>query len=206
MPRIAEGRPPAEPSSPGQKQRYQRILRAAAEHGSRLPLDRVQMQEVAKDAGVAIATLYRYFPSKTHLFTALMANRVDRLEDLPVLPGTDAPAAVTQLLLAAGRELLRRPMLAQAMLTSNNAAVAAALADGVVAPVTASFSNLLLRHAGIEHPREHDLRLIRVIEQTWYGILISALNEHITASEAEADTLLACRRLLFDLGTDSASR
>ena len=40
------------------------------------------MHDVAKDAGVAIATLYRYFPSKTHLFTALMGAQVERLAEV----------------------------------------------------------------------------------------------------------------------------
>lgn len=58
MPRIAEARPSAEPSSPGQKARYQRILRAAAaKHGAEHRLERVQMHDVAKEAGVAIAMM-----------------------------------------------------------------------------------------------------------------------------------------------------
>ena len=67
MPRIAENREPAVPSSPGQRERYRRILRAAAEHGAKNGLERGQMVDLAKDAGVALATLYRYFPSKTML-------------------------------------------------------------------------------------------------------------------------------------------
>ena len=76
MPRIAEARPPAEPSSPDQKERYRRILEPRLRHGAAKGLERMQMHDVAKDAGVAIATLYRYFPSKTHLFTALMGAQV----------------------------------------------------------------------------------------------------------------------------------
>ena len=56
MPRVGESRVPAEPSSAGQKARYRRILRAAARLGARDDLERVQMQDVAREAGVAIAT------------------------------------------------------------------------------------------------------------------------------------------------------
>ena len=50
VPRLAEDRPPAEPSSRDQKDRYDRILRAAARHGAEKGLERVQMLDVARDA------------------------------------------------------------------------------------------------------------------------------------------------------------
>lgn len=77
MPRIAEDRAGAEPTSPRQRARRQSILKVAADIAASTGLERVQMHEVAKSAGVAIATLYRYFPSKTHLFTALMADQIE---------------------------------------------------------------------------------------------------------------------------------
>ncbi|MEK8145910.1 helix-turn-helix domain-containing protein [Streptomyces sp. M10(2022)] len=61
MPRIAEARAGAEPSSPKQHARRRGILRAAADIAAETGLERVQMHEVAKSAGVAIGTLYRYF-------------------------------------------------------------------------------------------------------------------------------------------------
>jgi len=196
VPRIAEARQPAEPSSPEQKERHRRILRAAARHGAEKGLERMQMHDVAKDAGVAIATLYRYFPSKTHLFTALMTSQVDRLTELNAsLPGRDEPVdAVADLLIRAGRELLSRPLLAHAMLQSNNASVAEH--NSVV---TSTFAALILQTLAIEEPDEMQARLVRIIEAAWYGILISALNGHITQAQAEDDTRLACRRLLAGL-------
>ena len=198
MPRVAESRPPAQPSSPGQKDRYRRILHAAALHGEAHGFDRIQMLDVAKDAGVAIATLYRYFPSKTILFTALLHSQVERLDRVAVevQPGQPVPDAVAEVLLAASRRLLQRPRLAQAMLQSNNATVAGEPSMAV----TGAFADLILRVAGVGEPAEHDLRLVRLIEQTWYGVLISALNGHITPEESEQDTVLACRLLLADLG------
>ena len=79
MPRVAEGRPPAEPHSEEQKLRYRRILRAAARLGNEHGLERMQMNDVAKEAGVAIATLYRYFPSKTDLFVGVLHSQIQRL-------------------------------------------------------------------------------------------------------------------------------
>lgn len=200
MPRVAQSREPALPSSPGQKERYQRILRAAAEHGAAHGFDRIQMLDVAKDAGVAIATLYRYFPSKTMLYTALLHSQVEGLDRASAVaaPGQSAAEAVAAVLVDASRRLLRRPLLAQAMLHSNNATVAG---DSPAMAVTGAFADLILRVAGVGEPTDRDLRLVRLVEQTWYGVLTSQLNEHITAAEGEADTELACALLLADLGT-----
>lgn len=193
MPRIAEAREPAEPSSPDQKERRRRILRAAAQHGAEKGIERMQMHDVAKDAGVAIATLYRYFPSKTHLFTALMGAQVDRLAEVTAAarPGADPAGDVSDLLVGAGRELLSRPLLAHAMLQSNNASVAQS-----GSAVTNVFGDLILTIMGIEEPDEEQARVVRIVEAAWYGILISALNRHITAEQAEDDTRFVCRRLL----------
>jgi TetR/AcrR family transcriptional regulator, cholesterol catabolism regulator len=198
MPRIAEARPSAEPSSPGQKARYQRILRAAANQGAANGLERVQMHDVAKEAGVAIATLYRYFPSKTHLFTALMAEQVGRLEEASFqsAPGVDPVEGVAELLIQASRQLLRRPLLANAMLQSNNAAHASTVSDAV--RVDTAFRDLILRTLGLDEPTEHDVRLVRLLEQTWYGVLTQSLSMHIELDDTETDIRLACRLLLVD--------
>ncbi|MDN4172161.1 TetR family transcriptional regulator [Nocardioides sp. SOB77] len=194
MPRVAEDRAPAEPTSPEQKERYRRILRAAARHGAVKEMERVQMLDVARDAGVAIATLYRYFPSKTHLFTALMRSQVERLAELAVepVPGEPAEEAIARLLIRSGRWLLSTPLLAHAMMQSNNATVAQTPSAGV----TEAFTDLMLTAGGFEEPTDHELRLLRLLEQSWYGILITALNGHITHEQAEADTVLVCRALL----------
>lgn len=54
----------------------------------------VQMEEVARKAGVGKATLYRYFPSKEELYLESLDRAMDRLVgDLSALPGDDGPAA-----------------------------------------------------------------------------------------------------------------
>lgn len=197
MPRIAEGRDPAMPTSPEQKDRYRRILRAAAEHGAERGLERMQMHDVAKDAGVAIATLYRYFPSKTHLFTAILADQVRHLDKATPEPppGTDPVAAISDLLADATGALLARPLLAHALLHSNNASVA----EKSPQAQTVTFTSLMLRAGGIPDASGYALRLVNLVEQTWYGIMISALNQHLTVAEAVADTRLACRLLLREI-------
>jgi TetR/AcrR family transcriptional regulator, cholesterol catabolism regulator len=58
----------------GQQERRHRIVQAAIallEHGE---YDAIQMRDVAREAGVALATIYRYFTSKEHLYAAALVE------------------------------------------------------------------------------------------------------------------------------------
>jgi AcrR family transcriptional regulator len=62
----------------GQQQRRDRIVRAAIsllEHGGEY--DEIQMRDVAREAGVALGTVYRYFTSKEHLYAAALLEWAD---------------------------------------------------------------------------------------------------------------------------------
>lgn len=197
MPRIAEARTAAEPSSPGQVERRGRILRAAAHIGAEKGLERVQMHEVAKDAGVAIGTLYRYFPSKTHLFTAVMADQVERFDERTrsaPQPAGEPAEAVAQVLVSASRELLRRPTLAVAMLHSSNTANAATVPD--VGRIDRTFRDLILRVLGIRTPTAQDMTLVRLLLQLWYGVLQASLNARVSMVDAESDIRMGAKLVL----------
>lgn len=196
MPRIAEARAGAEPSSPRQHARRRRILKSAEAIAAETGLERVQMHEVAKASGVAIATLYRYFPSKTHLFTAVMAEQIEefgaRLPD--PAPGGPPGDAVFAALAGATRNLLSKPELATAMIQSANAARATTVPD--LARVDTGFQDLLLRAWGVAEPTEQHRSRIRLLTLLWYGVLQSRLNESSSPAEADADLRMACELLL----------
>lgn len=193
VPRVAESRPPAEPTTDLQRDRHQRILRVAARLGADHGLERVQMHEVAKEAEVAIATLYRYFPSKMHLFRGVLRHQVGRIADLPRTAGPPVDA-VCELLLQSTRRLLAAPRLANAMMQANNSANAAS--DDEAGVIDRTFQDLLLRTAGIGEPSAEDAQLARLIQQAWYGVLVSALNGRLSALDAEADIERACELVL----------
>ena len=201
MPRIAEARQPAEPSSAEQKDRYRRILRAASRLGAEHGFERMQMHDVAKEAGVAIATLYRYFPSKTDLFIGILHRQVDRLsqDDVATAASGSRADAVADILVAASRRMLERPQLTSAMLQANNAAQLQGGREYTEANI--AFHRVLLTALGVpaggdREPDEEDQRMVRIAEQTWYGILVSALNGVIDLPQAELDIRLASRLLL----------
>lgn len=201
MPRIAEARQPAEPTSAEQKDRYRRILRAASKLGAEHGLERMQMNDVAKEAGVAIATLYRYFPSKTDLFVGVLHSQIQWLSEVGdgegavvAAPVGERAAAVADVLIGAGRGMLARPQLAMAMLQANNAAQLQGGREYTEA--NAAFHGVLLRALGVEDPADEDFRMVRITEQTWYGVLVSVLNGVITMDQADADIRLATKLLL----------
>lgn len=196
MSRIAEARTAADPSSPRQIARRRRILLAAARNGARKGLDGIQMHEVARDAGVAISTLYRYFPSKTHLFTTVMADQLERFDQhlraRPLLSPLPEDT-VAEVLTAASRALLHRPLLAAAMLRSSSSAEAA-VTD--VDRIDRVFSGLVLWLLGIDEPTRHDTARARLLLQLWCGVVQATLNGRISATAADADLRLGCRLLL----------
>ncbi|GAA2443973.1 cholesterol catabolism transcriptional regulator KstR [Actinomadura vinacea] len=69
---IADASGPVAPETlrRDQRERRERIIRAALRSLSNSDYDRVKVLDVARDSGVALGTLYRYFTSKEHLFAA----------------------------------------------------------------------------------------------------------------------------------------
>ncbi|MBK8731187.1 MAG: TetR family transcriptional regulator [Tetrasphaera sp.] len=201
MARIAEARTAAEPSSLEQKERRSRIIRSAALLATESEFDQVQMQDVAREAKVAIATLYRYFPSKTHLFVALLRRQIGRLTEVMPDPedGASPIDAVSELLVAAQRQLLERPKFASAIIGAVNVANAETVTDAAV--IDRAFYELILRVAGIERATDEDTRAVRLLVQCWFGLLTTTLNGRLDPAVAEMDLRRACQLLLVDLSS-----
>ncbi|MFD7862485.1 TetR family transcriptional regulator [Streptomyces sp. NPDC059783] len=196
MPRTNGERTPARPTSVRQHQRHARILRVAARLGAEHGLERMQMHDVARESGVAIATLYRYFPSKPHLFAAVMHDQVLRMEaeTPPPPPGTEAAEAVGDLLTGASRRLFEQPLLALAMMQSGN--VSTTGTDRRSRTTDEILADLVLQTAGVAEPTERDRSVARILEQAWYGLLTTVLYERASHREALDGIRLACRLLL----------
>jgi AcrR family transcriptional regulator len=69
-----DGPPAPETLRSDQLARRQRIVRAALKALASSDYDQVKISEVARDSGVALGTLYRYFTSKEHLFAAVFVE------------------------------------------------------------------------------------------------------------------------------------
>src|SRR5262249_46234218 len=69
----AAGEPTPNPPA-AQVERRQRIITAATELLEEHELEAIQMRDIADRAGVALATVYRYFSSKDHLYAAAIVE------------------------------------------------------------------------------------------------------------------------------------
>lgn len=199
--RTAEGRQPAAPVSRGQFARRVRILRAASELGAREGLARVQMHDVAKEAGVAIATLYRYFPSKPYLFLAVLEWHIEQFlgsRDSVVTADCRADVAdeVAQTLVALSVKLLGSPLLASAVALSSYAEYTSAIPARIDIVESALGQTILGLLQGVREVSETGRSRARLLIYSWWGLFVAMLTEEISTEQAEADLRLAARLIL----------
>lgn len=201
MPRLSVERAAARPTNAGAHRRYLNIIKVARrltiDHGE----DAVQMQELAKEAGVALNTLYRYFPSKAHLYAAILEDELRTLdvrshsaEEEFSLNDEQAAANVLNMITAASNSLLSRPNLAKAMM---NATMASQASSGEsVAQADQLMEAAVLKVLGIGAPTTADHRMIHAIMLTWTAALSSVLNARLLRSEFEEVLRLAITQLI----------
>ncbi|MGW0564099.1 TetR family transcriptional regulator [Streptomyces sp. NPDC003016] len=189
----AKSAPPA--LTARQEARRRRILHTSARLAGRGGFDAVQMREVAESSGVALGTLYRYFPSKIHLLVATMQDQLEHLHStLRKRPpaGQSAAERVTETLMRAFRALQREPQLADAMVR------ALTFADRSVSPevdtVSRQTTAIILEAMNLPGPpTPEQLAAVRVIEHTWHSALITWLSGRASIARVRTDIETVCR-------------
>jgi len=116
---------PALPETPAQRARYDRVIAAATEILSAGGQDAVQMKDLAQRAGMSLATLYRYFPSKDYV---MLAVALARYQEAVRRVSAEVPRGDTVRERVAAH--LRREFRAQRRNQQLTAAVSAALTGG----------------------------------------------------------------------------
>ncbi len=116
---------PARATTASQRARRRRILNAAVSLARQGGYDAVQMREVAEIAGVALGTLYRYFPSKVHLLSAAMVRQLESLQEQLTReqpkgadPGERVLGVIYRLIDALARDRLVSDALVRAMIVA----------------------------------------------------------------------------------------
>ena len=106
--------------TPPQQQRRARIVAAGLALLRRDEYERIQMRDVAEEAGVAIGTVYRYFQSKEHLFAEVLAEWAatlrTRVERSPLEGATNA-ARLNEVLHRSVRAFQAWPQLVRVLMT-----------------------------------------------------------------------------------------
>ncbi|MDF5756406.1 TetR family transcriptional regulator [Spongiactinospora sp. TRM90649] len=183
-----------------QHQRRKRIVQAAAALASRGGVEAMQMRTVAERAGVALGTLYRYFPSKMDLVVAVVGEEIDLLESSIERrpPAAETPAGrAVDVLMRATRGLMREPELADALIRS------LIMAD-VETPFGDRLARLLLRvavgdrHADTESERPERSALTGALAGVWVHELLEMLRGRRTYEQIQQRMEIVASRLLFD--------
>ncbi|MGH9096280.1 MAG: TetR/AcrR family transcriptional regulator [Acidimicrobiales bacterium] len=111
----------AKPASPivltdNQLARRQRVIDAGLTLLKRRDYDRIQVKDVAEEAGVALGTVYHYFSSKEHIFAEVLVKWAATLRDSLTrrpLVGDSPQLKLTEALHRSVRAFQRQPQLAR---------------------------------------------------------------------------------------------
>jgi AcrR family transcriptional regulator len=190
-------------TSPAQRERRSRMLDSAIKLAADGGYDAVQMREVADGAGVALGTLYRYFPSKVHLLVAALANQFEAAEAITAsraITGVTAHERVMKILSRTTVALQKQPQLTEALVRSFMFADASVLEE--IERVGNSLTRMIAR--AIAGSPDHnqataeEAAITRVIADVWLSTLVSWANGRSAADEVEKSMDVAVSLLLRD--------
>jgi AcrR family transcriptional regulator len=184
-------------SSAAQRERRQRILDATLALASRGGYEAVQMRAVADRAGVALGTLYRYFPSKIHLLVSGLAREFERNQeklDRISIPGDTPYERMMFVLGRVTRTMQREPMLTEAMTRAFMFADPSAAAE--VNTVARLMERMLTGAVHEGEPTADEIAIARVIGDVWLSSLVAWVTRRASADDVSNQLELAARLLL----------
>lgn len=183
-----------------QAARRQRVLVAALELGADGGYEAVQMRDVASRAGVALGTIYRYFPSKDALLAAAMVEWMEDLERRVTerAPRGDTTAErVYDVLRRAVTTMERQPQLAEAVITALTSDDREA--GGASVATTDVMNRVMLRAFPPDMDPTTEAAIAKVLGHVWFSCLITWSNGVgdlvWVAAELETASHLLCDHL-----------
>jgi len=154
------------------------------------------MNDVAQCAGVAIGTLYRYFPSKINLFSAVYDAQVIHFieHDWPDERG-EVVAEIGDAMVALTRKLMTYPRLCTAMVHAtdvtytNHPSQAANQSE-------AGLYDAILRTLDSPGPDAEARSAVQLLTYSWWGVLVASLVGRTPIRRGEEQLRLATRLIL----------
>ena len=155
------------------------------------------MRAVADRAGVALGTLYRYFPSKIHLLVSGLAREFERNQeklDRVAIPGDTPYERMLFVLGRVTRAMQREPMLTEAMTRAFMFADPSAAAE--VNTVARLMERMFTRAMHEGEPTADEIAIARVIGDVWLSSLVAWVTRRASADDVSNQLELAARLLL----------
>lgn len=198
---LAEEVPTVTGGSRAQRERRTRILDATVNLASQGGYDAVQMRSVADDAGVALGTLYRYFPSKTHLLVAALGREfaeAERRSASRASVGETPHERVMHILNQTTRMLQKQPELTEALVRAFMFADASALGEiqKVGNSVTLIIARAMAGTPDLGEATDEEAAIIRVIADVWLSSLVGWVTGRMDPDEVGKSMDVAVRLLL----------
>jgi len=184
-------------TSAAQRDRRTRILDASLVLASKGGYDAVQMRVVAEQAGVALGTLYRYFPSKIHLLVSALAREFERTYerlDRIAIPGDTPSERMLFVLSGITQYMQRNPMLAEAMTRAFMFADPSAAAE--VNAAAGLMERILTKAIHEGEPTADEAAIARIIGDVWLSHLVAWVTRRASANDVSEHLELAVRLLL----------
>lgn len=184
------------PRSRVSARRREAIMDAALAIAATGGYDAVHMRTVAERVGMAVGTLYRYFPAKTHLLVAALSREFQRLD----VAGNWASGAGTprqrleRLTAHLHGRWQREPLLTDAM--TRAFAVADTRAAAELDSAAATIHTLLARTLSAGPPTPAHLVVAGIISDIWLANLLAFISGRVSAEEARDRIDRAVHRLL----------
>ncbi|MCU1484274.1 MAG: TetR/AcrR family transcriptional regulator [Actinomycetia bacterium] len=196
-PRRTVGPPPVPDAlTSRQRERRDAIVEAAVELVGRHGPDDLQMRDVSERSGAALATLYRYFPSKDQLVAAAFMAWARTIDDrvVPALTDSATPADRFVAVLHRGlRPFQHQPNFARAMIYVSQSRDP--FASETYLQLGTVIRGTLARSIPDVEPDVRD-GVLQAIGSVWYHCLVEWVSGRITIATAQARLDRAARLLL----------
>jgi AcrR family transcriptional regulator len=160
-----------------QAARRQRVLVSALELAADGGYDAVQMRDVATSAGVALGTIYRYFPSKDALLAAAMVEWMEDLERRVTQRGPEGDTTAQRVYDVLRRAVSTRetqPKLAEAVITAltsdDDAAGRASIST------TDVMTRVMLQAFPDDVEPELEASIAKVLGHVWFSCMVAWKN------------------------------
>jgi AcrR family transcriptional regulator len=182
-------------------ERSQRIIDVAMELAERDGYDAVRLRDLADQAGVALATVYRRFSCKEDILAAALDQQVqvaaEMLRGQP-LPGDTPTERLDWFFRLTTEALAEQPKLSAAMLRT----VASGVPD-LAERVTRYHGHMTELILGVyrggfsqEFPSEEERMLAVLLQDVWFGALVGWTGGMLSPEEVLEQTSVATRWLL----------